>query len=788
VVKALDRKLLRDLWRTKGQVLAIVLLVGCALTTFVGSMGTWRSLMRSQSYYYDHYRFAHGFAQLRRAPESIASQLDRIPGVMEWETRVVADANLEMPGFDEPVSARFISIPPSGQAALNRFHVRLGRSIAPGGGNEVVVSEGFAKAHRVAPGDSFSAVIHGRRQRFTVVGIALAPEYVIEIRPGDVMPDEKHFGVFWAARNVLAAATDMEGSFNDVSVRLAPDASEKQVLSSIDHLLEPYGGLGAFSRKDHVSDRFLSDEIRQLKSTAVVVPSIFLSVAAFLLNVIMARMVGAQREQIATLKALGYSNLATGMHYAKMVLLIVLTGLAIGVAGGMWMADAMTRVYAMYYRFPSFIVELSGVEVLTAAGLALGAALLGVGGALRRVVRLPPAEAMRPEPPATYHPSWLERVGLRHVGSQPVRMILRNVSRRPVRFILSSIGIGFAVAILVVGWFFFDAMDYLVDYQYHYVQRDDATVVFTEPLRRDGELALRSMPGVMQVEAFRQVPVRLRSGHRTYRTALLGFTPQPRLRRVVDRIKGPISVPSEGVILTSKLADMLQVRVGDPLDVEVMEGRRPHARVVLSGTVEELLGVAAYMDRSALNRMMLEGDTVSGAFLSLDRPLQKQLYGRLVRTPMVAGVTLRSAALQSFEGTSKEFLLFFAGILVAFASVIAAGVVYNAARVTMAERERELATLRVIGMTRNEVSFILLGELALQVLVAMPIGAAMGWVLATMTSASVDSDLYRLPVVIYPSTYVISVGVVAIASALVGLVVRQRINHLDLVAVLKTKE
>ncbi|MBI5531566.1 MAG: FtsX-like permease family protein [Deltaproteobacteria bacterium] len=787
-MSALDRKLLRDLWRTKGQALAIVLLVACAVTTFVGSMGTWRSLLRSQSSYYDRYRFAHAFAQLRRAPESLALEVAALPGVASVETRVVADATLEVEGFNEPVTARFVSIPPSGEAKLNRFHIRVGRTIVPEGGAEVVVSEGFANAHRLLPGDALTAVIQGKRQSFRVVGVALAPEYVYEIRPGDLMPDEKHFGVVWTSREKLAAATDMKGAFNDIALMLNPDASEPEVLARVDRLFNRYGGMGAYGRKDQVSDRFLSDEIKQLKSNAVIVPSIFLGVAAFLLHVVMGRLVATQREQIATLKALGYSNFTTGMHFGRMILVILACGMGLGVAGGRWMCDAMTRMYATFYRFPSFVIELQWVEIAAAAALTLAAASLGVGGALRRVVSLPPAEAMRPEPPATYHPTLIERLGLRHVASQSVRMILRNIGRRPVRFALSSLGIGFAVAILVVGWFFNDAMDYLIDYQFRYVQRDDATVTFTQPLSHDAVLALQSMPGILRVEPFRAVPVRLRAGHKTFRTALLGLSPGGELRRVIDRRTGPMTLPQEGMVLTSKLADILGVRSGDLLTVEVMEGKRPTRQVVLSATVEELLGVSAYMSQSELNRLMLEGETVSGAFVAMDRAAHGSLYQKLMRTPKVAGVTLREAALFSFENTSAEYLLFFASILVTFATIIAAGVVYNAARVSLAERERELATLRVIGMTRGEVSFILLGELALQVLVALPVGSVLGYLLAMLTASGVDSDLYRIPVIINASTYASSMGVVVAAAVVVGLTVRRRIDRLDLVSVLKTKE
>lgn len=788
MVRAIDRKLLRDLSHMKGQLVAIVLLVACGVTTFVGSMATWRSLMRSQQVYYDHNRFADAFAVLRRAPETVALRIGQIPGVAEVETRVVADASLEVMGFSEPVTARFVSIPPSGTAALNRFHVRAGRTIAPGIEGEVVASEGFANAHRVRPGDRFTAVIQGRKQSFVVVGIGLSPEFVYEIRPGDLMPDEKHFGIFWAARDQLESAADMRGAFNDISVKLDERASEQEVIAAMDRELARYGGLGAFPRSDQISNRFLSDEIKQLKSNAVVIPSIFLAVAAFLLNVILTRLVGTQREQIATLKALGYSNLDAGFHYAKLVAVVAVFGTILGTLGGTWMSRAMTGVYAQFYRFPSYIVELPLQETLIATALAMSAASIGVFGALRRVVRLPPAEAMRPAPPPTYHPTWLERMGMDRMASAAGRMILRNIGRRPVRFALSSVGISFAIAILVVGWFAFDAMDFLMDHQFRRVQREDAMVTFTVPLARSAIADLEHVPGVLRAEPFRAVPVRLRAGHLSYRTALMGMDPSGELRRTIDHRTGPVQVPPDGVLLTDKLAEMLQVRVGDSVIAEVMEGKRPVRPIVVSGTLNEVLGVSAYMSQQSVHRLMDEGPSASGAFLSMDPNQERAVYASLMSMPRIAGVTLRKAALQSFETTSAETMLYFAGILVVFAWIIAAGVVYNSARVSLAERERELATMRVIGMTAVEVWMVLAGELALQVLAATPVGCALGYALAAGTAATVESDLYRLPVIIYPSTYALSIGVVAAAGVAVGLLLRGRIRRLDLVAVLKSKE
>ncbi|MFW5739993.1 MAG: ABC transporter permease, partial [Myxococcota bacterium] len=311
----LDRKLLRDLLRMKGQALAILLLVACGVASYVGSLSTYHSLHASQQDYYERYDFADVFAHLERAPESLRSRIESMEGVAEVSTRVVEDVTLDVEDLTEPATGRLVSLPPDGEPALNDIHIRKGRLFSPNATDEVLVSEGFAKAHGFEPGSTITAVLNGRKQSLRVVGWALSPEYVYAMRQGETFPDDKRFGVLWMNRGALAPAFDMEAAFNDLSIGLMRDASKERVIERLDTMLEPYGGLGAYGRYHQVSNRYLSDEIQSLEATGVIVPPIFLGVAAFLLNVVLSRLVSTQREQVATLKALGYTNLSIGLHY-----------------------------------------------------------------------------------------------------------------------------------------------------------------------------------------------------------------------------------------------------------------------------------------------------------------------------------------------------------------------------------------------------------------------------------------------------------------------------------------
>ncbi len=787
-MKTLDRKLLRDLFAMKGQAIAIALVIVSGVATFVMSVSTLDSLKRTQQTYYRDYRFADVFVSLKRAPEELRSRMREIPGVETVETRVVASANLSIPGFAEPARAQIYSVPDEGEPSLNRLYLRKGRMVDPRRNGEVVVSEPFAKAHGFSPGDTFAAVINGRKKTLTVVGIGLSPEQIYQIGPGALFPDYKRFGVLWMARGPLATAYDMEAAFNDATFALSPGASEADVISRVDALLEPYGGLGAYGRKDQVSHRYLSEEFRGLGTLAAIFPVIFLGVAAFLVNVVLSRLVGTQREQVGALKAFGYSNGEVALHYAKLVALIALVGAAGGLGVGVWLGRGMSRIYMQFYQFPYLAYVLRPVWAVVGVLVSLAATLLGALQAVRRVAALPPAEAMHPEPPERYRVTVFERLGFKRFLSQPARMILRHVARRPVKSLLSVAGIAFACAILTVGRFQKDALDYIVNAEFRTARREDVAVGFVEARSRRALQELQDLRGVWFAEPYRIVPVRLRFENRTYRTTLRGVDPRGELFRLLDTEERPVTVPRSGLILTEYLAKILGVRAGDRVTVEALEGKRPVRREVVAGLVRQWVGVSAYMDLAALNRFMREGETISGAYLSTDKRYLPEIYSALAGMPRVAGSSVRENEIGSFYENLAETLLVFTFINTLLAGTIAFGVVYNSARIALSERSRELASLRVLGYTKGEISYILLGELGVLTLTAIPAGFAIGRGLCGYIAGRLASDLYRVPPIVEPHTYAFAAAVVLVSAGVSGLVVRRRLAELDLVAALKTRE
>jgi putative ABC transport system permease protein len=786
---ALDRKLVRDLWQMRGQALAIGLVMACGVATFVMSLSTLSSLRRTQETYYERYRFAHVFAPLERAPDAVAARIADVPGVARVQTRIVKQVTLDVPGLAEPAQGRLISVPERPGPGLNGRYLRAGRQVEPGRPGEVLVSEGFAQAHGLGPGSSLRAVLNGRLATLRVVGVCLSPEYIYQIREGDILPDDRRFGVFWMGYPELAGAFDMRGAFNDVCLTLAPGASEPEVIRRLDRLLAPYGGLGAFGRDDQPSHKFVANELKELRGMALVVPTIFLVVAAFLLHVVVSRLVGTQREQVAALKAFGYTKFEVGRHYLQLVLVIVLAGVALGTVVGARLGRAVTEMYTNFFRFPVLEFRLDGGVVALAALVSAAAAVAGAVAAVYRAARLPPAEAMRPEPPARYGPTLPERLGLGRALSPAVRMVLRHLERQPVRTLLSALGVALAVAVLILGNFMVDALDYAMESQFSVAQRQDVSVAFVETASARALADVAHLPGVLSCEPYRSLPARLRSGHRWRRLGVMGLRPDGRLYRVVDIDRRWVPLPPGGIVLSAKLAEVLAVGIGDAVTVEVLEGRRPVREVPVTGLVADFAGVAAYMDVRAVNRLMQEGDSVSGAFLAVDSRELDGLYASLKNTPRVASVTVKGAALTSFRKTVAENLLRMRLFNVGFASVIAFGVVYNGARIALAERGRDLAMLRVMGFSRAEISLTLLGELAAVTLAAIPFGLVFGRALAGLViRLAYDTELFRIPPVVGRSTYAFAAAVTLAAALVSALAVRRLLDRLDLVAVLKSKE
>ena len=785
---ALDRKLVRDLVRIWPQALAIALVLASGVATLILAIGAYRSLDETRRLYYAEYAFADVFVTLTRAPRWVEGRIQELPGVAVAEARIARHAILDVAGMAEPATGLAQSLPDHKPPVLNRPYVRAGRVPEPGVAGEVMVNEAFAAAHALRIGDQFHAILNGRKRALTIVGMALSPEYIYAIGPGDLMPDHRRFAILWMSETALEAAFGLDGAFNALSLRLAAGASETEVIKRVDDVLARYGGAGAYGRSDQISHAFLDAELQQLAALSRVIPPVFLLVSAFLLNMTLLRMIALEREQIGLIKALGYSNRAIGAHYLKLVGIIALVGIAIGFALGTWFGTGLTRLYGKFFQFPFLVFERDADLYVIAAGLTLAAALVGALRATLGALALPPAVAMRPPSPHRYTRLPGETRGLYDGVSQMTMMSLRNMARFPVRALLTALGLAMAVGLLIVSLFAFDAVEAMIDATFFRSQRQHASLNFPDEAAFRITADVRHLPGVIRAEPFRSAAARLRNGNLSRRVALMGKPEGTLLTRQLDLDLAPVAVPEAGLLVNRRLAEVLGLRRGDLVEVELLDRRRGTRWVRITEVIESYIGLVALMRIDRLNALLEEGPVVSGVDIAYDTAAEAALFREIKRTPRIASIELQRSALARFRATLAENINLMTSIYIGLAVVVAFGVVYNSARIQLSERARDLASLRVLGFHRSEAARVLFTELALLAILAQPLGWLLGTWLAWITVQSFSSDLYTTPFVIETATYAKASLVTLAAAVASAIAVRRRIDALDLVAVLKTRE
>ena len=784
----LDLKLLRDLRALKSQALAVALVMACGLAMMIMTRSLIRSLDTARGGYYEKHHFAQVFATLKRAPDSVRNELATIPGVAALETSVEVRVTLDLPHVLEPASGLINSLPDRRPQVLNQLHLRRGQFLDTTSHHEILVSEAFAEANALNPGDRIAAVLNGRRLELRIAGIVLAPQYVFEAPPGSALPDNRTFGIFWMREQEVAEAFNLEGAFNTVALTLAPGASESDVIAAVDRTLQPYGGLGAYGRSEHPSDIRVNDEIRVLEGLSFGFPLVFLSVAAFMTHSVMSRQIALQREQIAILKAFGFNNRVIAWHFVKFALVIVVVGTALGTAMGFIFGYRLVDMYHLFFRFPRLEFVPATNAIIGALFASAAAALLGVAGAVRKVSKLAPAEAMRPEPPASYRPALAERLGVAKWFSVSLRMSLRNLERKPWQALFTAVALAMATGILIIPNAFRDGIRYILDFQWDVVQRQTVTVSLVEPgpLRALHDFA--ALPGVVHAEPFRAVPVELVSGHRTRRLAVNGLTSDGHLNRVLALDGKPASLPTQGVVISEALGEALDVRPGDSITIRVLQGKRRTFTTTIVAFSKDFAGLSVFMRLDALNRALGEGDRITGAFLSVSNDAWPRFLQELKDTPQASGVVIKEAMRQSFRETTAESIGMIQVLYSTFATIVAFGIVYNSARIALSERARELATLRVLGFSQGDVGTVLVGELVVLTIVAVPLGLWLGSGMAAALMESINTETVRLPLVLTSSNYAYAVLVIVLATTISAVIACRKLNQLDLVGALKARE
>lgn len=787
-MQALDRKLLRDFARLWKQALAIAMVLACGVAVLLTGLGMYTALSETRETYYERNRFADVFVTVNRAPDRLAAELAAIDGVWAVETRTTGNSVLDVPENPRSVTGRILSLPIDGPPRLNVPVVTTGRLPDPTSTAEVMVNANFAVANELAHGDVFSANLNGQKRQLTITGTAQSPEFIYTIGPGALMPDNATFGIIWMPQPAVAAAFDMTGAFNDVSLKLTAGVSREAVIADVDRLLDPYGSLGAYGRDLHPSDSFIDAEIAQLRNMASILPPIFFGISAFLVSMVMGRIIMLERSQIGLLKAVGYSNLEVCLHYLMLAGLIAVVGVGIGWGVGSWLARLMAHQYALYFDFPFLIFRTSPWVYAVSGIAALLTTTLGAAQAAIKATRLAPAIAMLPPAPPRFKRSLVDRAMTAMRLSQPTVMIMRSLFRWPVRSALTMLGLALAVSMIVAPSFFSYALDKIVDSAFYDSNRQDAMLVFSHDMPPSVLSTAAVLPAVLQAEGQQFHPVILRSGFHEKRTTIQASPPGADLSRLIDSSGVAHDVPPGGVVLTERLAMHLDVGIGDPVEAEFLEGRRESHMLTVTGTIAQYFGLGAYMDLDHVNSLLRQSSRISLVNVSLDDAEVMNLHERLKDIPNLVGIVMMTDTRCSFSDTIEQSIGVMNLVYIIIALVITIGVTYNGARIQLSERARELASLRILGFTRAEVSYILIGETLLLSLLAQPLGWWIGAQIATAMANSFSSDLYSMPVVLHPAIFARASFFVLLASFASVMLVRRRLDKQNLVSVMKVRE
>lgn len=784
----LDKKLLRDLWRMRTQALAIGLVVAVGVMLLVMMAGLVESLDETRRAYYERYRLADAFAPVVRAPERAIEELARIDGVSAVEGRITGGALIDIPDTELPVQARAVSLPDFGTPRLNDVYLASGRQIDHRRSDEILLLKSFAEAHGLEPGDTLAATMHGARRTFRIVGLAQSPEFLYTTAPGELVPDDARFGVIWMSRTAMEAAYDMDGAFNEALIDVGRDEDLPAVLAAADRILEAYGAIGAYGLEDQFSNRFITEEINGLRASSAGVPPIFLAVAAFLLNIVISRLLQAERQQIGLIKAFGYTDVEVTSHYFKLILVIAVGGAVLGCIFGLASGASMTGLYVQYYKFPFLVFEIEPASFIIAVTASVAAAALGGLFALRRIFALTPAVAMRPPTPPDYSGRQFFGDWIVRFLDQPTRMVMRRLIRHPGRSFGAIIGVAAGMALSAGMLSVMSGFDETVETTFGVIDRSDLSVSYIEPLSDRTLFSLQQMDGVIEVEGTRAVSVIFRNGVQSYRGGIFGLVPEARLYRALDAEGTSLPLRGSGIVLAPALADILDVDVGDTLTINVREGRRPQLEVPVTGIADTLLGSPAYMQLDALNAVLREPGRVSGAYLRVDDDRRDEIYAALDAMPVVAGISVKADARNSFQTMMDQGAGAMRFVMAIIAGLITFGIVYNTARIAYAESAHDLASLRVIGFSKGEAAFVLLGELGVIVLIALPLGALMGYGLSHAIAAGFSTDLYQIEAIFSPQSAGLAGVAVLVASIFSGWMVKRDSDRAELVTALKSRD
>jgi len=782
------RKLLRDFWQSKGQFISVLVLIIIGVMCYSGINATYRNLTRSSDKFYTDYRFADLWVTFYKAPENAEDEVKSLPYVKMAAGRVTHDAKMDISG--ENAVVRLISMPDSKTDTVNDIDIKSGSYFTDAGNNQCLVEQEFFAANGLKIGDYIYPVINGAKVKLRVTGSVKSPEFVYTVRDsGEFIPDNKRFGIVYLKKSYEQAILGYEGSINDLSVILNEGADIETAKDGIRDLLDDYTVTGVIERKDQTSNRMLNEEIKGLRSAGGFFPILFFVVAAAIIYITMSRMVENQRTQIGVLKAFGFSNTFVLMHYLSYSVILAVTGSLIGSVFGMFLGKGFTELENMYFKLPLADMKIYPDLVLPASLLTLLFCLLAGYNSCRKVFRIMPSEAMRSKAPVKGRKILLERIRILWKNLRyNWKMILRNVFRYKRRTLLSSIGVIFAVAITFVSLSMYSSVNYMIDQQYTNIQNYDIKVSFSRLLNMEEIGVIRNLQYVEKLEPVVEAGVEIRNGWRKKDIAFTALVSEPVIFKVVDRYGRPVAPPDNGILIPERLSKELGLKPGDTADIRPYLPGKNEKEVQIKGLIVQYLGNSAYGSMESVGRIFGEGRFANSAVILLDgSEHEKQVIDRLKEMPVVSSVQSKSDSKENLL-KNMDYMVSSLGIMILLAAILSIAVIYNIATINIFERQRELATMKVLGFKDNEIRNLIFYENYLLTAFGIIPGLPLGWLIGSYMMAVYNTDAYTFPFIAGAEVYLMTAVLIMSFTLLANLVLRKKMKVINMVEVLKSNE
>ncbi len=793
VVGILAKKLLNFIKHNKGQYAAATAVVVVGIMVYISLQTTYYNLSQSQSKFYRENNFADYYFQVVKAPEAVTKQISSIPGVKRVTGRIQKDVPIFKTNQDR-ATARLVSYTLPMDDELNRITLEKGRSFAAsqsGSSVEAVVDPKFGPANGISWGDTITVVVDGKERFVNIVGSANSPEFIYPMKDAaDILPDPAKFGIFMLENRQAQQLLDMDGQINQVLIEFLPGSDQTRIVESVEDILKPYGMLTSYPRKYQLSHAVLQAKLDGIGSVALYIPAIFLLMAAVIQFIILRRMVKTQRTQIGVMKALGYNNSQIMMHYTLYALAVSSVGAVLGIALGNLMAGGISDLFSFYFNLPGGLKSFDLGTIINALTLSVGIGMVAGLTGSRGVLYIQPAEAMRPEPPRSSSRSWLEKwPALWGAFSPGWKMTLRNIGRNRGRFTVTVVGVMFAVSLLIIAFFYNDAVDYMMKKYFYQGETYDITVRFNSVVSEDELINISRLDGVRCVEAFMEVPVKIHFRGKGEDEILLAYPENMNMKKLQGENGQLIRVPGEGIIINQRTADKLGIIVGDQVEVETLMTTGPiHIETAyIAGVTQQLFGGGSYINLDQANRILGERHAATGAMIDVQADKIDEIQNQLDGMLGIASVLSRQKEIQIFQ-EEMSAVTGAMSIIIFFAVVLGFAIIYNASVINFSERRRELTTLRVMGFTLHEISALMLKENILLMVGGIILGLPFGKLMVKSYVESAATEQFTLPVIIYPATYLFSAigGIIFVMVAHYFAV--RGIRELDLVATMKNTD